>query len=84
LLTLISALKLATPLTYLNIFFFYFSDSSITFVDHRIVKPDNFHLPSEIKIYTSFVGHIQNYEYSYRKFSSGDYKLLYNTLSTCD
>jgi hypothetical protein len=37
-----------------------------------------------MNIYLPFATCIQNYVYSYRKFSSGDNALLYNILSTCN
>jgi peptidoglycan biosynthesis protein MviN/MurJ (putative lipid II flippase) len=37
-----------------------------------------------INIYLLFATKIENYVYSYRKFSSGDYTLLYNILSAYD
>jgi hypothetical protein len=60
------------------------SDLCITPVDRGLIKPDNYHPPLITNIYLSFTACIQNYVYSYRKFSSGDYALLYNILSTFD
>jgi hypothetical protein len=48
------------------------------------VQPDNYLPPLITHIYPPFTACIQNYLYSHRKFSSGDYKLLYNILSTYD
>jgi hypothetical protein len=46
------------------------------------MKPDNYHLHLIKNIHQPFATCMHNYVYSYRKFSSGDYKLLYNILST--
>jgi hypothetical protein len=58
------------------------SDSGITPVDPGLINPYNYHPPLIINIYLPFATCIQNYVYGYRKFSAGDYALLYNILST--
>ncbi|PNF20040.1 hypothetical protein B7P43_G05817 [Cryptotermes secundus] len=68
----------------LDLIFSNLSDISITPVDSGLIKPDNYHPPLIINICLSLATCIQNYKYSYRKFSSGDYALLYNNLSTYD
>jgi hypothetical protein len=60
------------------------SDISITPVDPGLIKSDNYHPPMIINFCLSPATSTQNYIHSYRKFSSGDYALLYNILSTCD
>jgi hypothetical protein len=68
----------------LDLFFYKLSDLRIALVDPGLIKPDNYHLPLIINIYLPFTTFIQNYVHSYRKFSSGDYALFYNMLSTID
>jgi hypothetical protein len=68
----------------LDLIFSNLSDLRITPVNPGLIKPDNYHPPLIINIYLPFTTSIQNYVYSYRKFSSGDYALLYNILSTFD
>jgi hypothetical protein len=60
------------------------SDLRITPVDPELINPDSYHPPMIINIYLPFTTCILNYVYSYRKFLSGDYALLYNILSTFD
>jgi hypothetical protein len=64
--------------TLLGSIFANFSGLYITSVDSGVVKPGNYHPTLVIDIYFSFFSYIQNYKYSYRKFASGDYTLLYN------
>jgi hypothetical protein len=59
-------------------------DLCITRVDPGLVKPDNCHPSLIINIHKPLATFIQNYVYSYRKFSSGDYTLPHNILSTSD
>jgi hypothetical protein len=68
----------------LDLIFSSLSDLCITLVDPGLVKPDNYQPPFIIDIYLPLATCIQNYVYSYRKFASGDYTLLYNILSTYD
>jgi hypothetical protein len=60
----------------LDLIFSNLSDLRITPVDPGLIKPDNYHPPLIINIYLPFSTCIQNYIYSYRKFSSGYYALL--------
>jgi hypothetical protein len=60
------------------------SDLSVAPVDPGLIKPDNYHPHLITNICLPIATCVQNYVYSYRKFSSGDYALLYNTLSTYD
>jgi hypothetical protein len=66
----------------LDLIFSNLSDLSITPFDPGLIKPHNYHHPLIINIYLPFTTCIQNYVYSYRKFSPGDYSMLYNILST--
>jgi hypothetical protein len=68
----------------LDLIFSNLSELDITPVYPGCKKPDNYHPPLIIDIYLPFATCIQNYVYSYRKFLSGDYALLYTTLSTFD
>jgi hypothetical protein len=65
----------------LDLIFSNLSDLRITLVDPGLMKPVNYHHPLIFNIYLPFVTCTQNYVYSYRKFSSVDYALLYNTPS---
>jgi hypothetical protein len=60
------------------------SDLCISRVHPGLAKPDNYHPPLIIDIYLPIPTSIHNHVYSYRKFASGDYTLLYNILSTYD
>jgi hypothetical protein len=66
----------------LDLIFSNLSNLCITPVDPGLIMPDNYHPSLITNIYLPFATCIQNYVYSYRKFSSGDYALLYNILST--
>jgi hypothetical protein len=68
----------------LELIFFYLHYLGITLVDSVLIKPDNYHPLLLININLLFATFIQNYLYSYRKFSYGDYTLLYNILSIFD
>jgi hypothetical protein len=59
-------------------------DYDITFPDSGIIKPDTYHPLVVIGVTLPLVNHTQNCEYSYRKYGSGDYTLLYNILSNYD
>jgi hypothetical protein len=65
----------------LDLIFSNLSDLRITPVDPGRIKPDNYHPPLITNIYLPFTTCIQNYVYSYRKFSSEDYALFYNILT---
>jgi hypothetical protein len=60
------------------------SDLRITPVNPGLIKPDNYYPPLIINMYLPFTICIQHYVYSYRKFSSEDYALLYSNLSIFD
>jgi hypothetical protein len=60
------------------------SDLDITPIYPGLIKPDNYHPPLTINIQLPFATYVQNYVYCYRKYSSGDYALLYNLLSNFD
>jgi hypothetical protein len=60
------------------------SELHINFIDSGIIKPDAYHPPFVIDASLPFDASTRNYEYSYHKFASGDYTLLYNILSTYD
>jgi hypothetical protein len=74
----------ATSTILLDIFFSYLSDLCVTPVDLWLATPDNNHHLLIISMYLPFSISIQNYVYWYRKFSSGDYALFQNILSTYD
>jgi hypothetical protein len=59
-----------------------FNDIRITSADSGIVKTEAYHPPLIIDILLPTATTARNWEYSYFKFSSGDYTLLYNILST--
>jgi hypothetical protein len=69
---------------FLDLIFSNFSDIGITFLDSGIIKTGTYHNPLVIDIILPLVSPTQNCEYSYRKFSSGGYILLYNILSNYD
>jgi hypothetical protein len=68
----------------LDLIFSNLNDLDITLVDPGLIKPDNYHPPMIINICLPFGTCIQNVVYSFCKFSSGDYALLYDTLSNFD
>jgi hypothetical protein len=68
----------------LDLIFSNLSDLCITPVNPGLIKPEYFHPPLYIKIPLPFVICAQNYIYSYRNYTSGDYTLLYNIVSTYD
>jgi hypothetical protein len=68
----------------LDLIFSNLSDLCITPVAPGLLKPDNYHPLLIINFHLPFASFTQNYVYSYRKFSSGDYALLYNILSNFD
>jgi hypothetical protein len=59
-------------------------DYIIIFIIIIIVKTDAYHPPLIIDILLPAASTARNCEYSYFKFASGDYTLLYNILSTHD
>jgi hypothetical protein len=61
-----------------------FTNLDITPVDPGLIKPDNYNLPIIINVSLPFSNCSQSIICSYRKFSSGDYALLYHILSTAD
>jgi hypothetical protein len=68
----------------LDLAFTNFCEIRINFIDAGIIKPDAYHPPFVIGVFLPFDANTSNCEYSYRKFASGDYTLLYNILSTYD
>jgi hypothetical protein len=82
--TLVSALKAVGSSDLLDLIVSYFMVLRIIFVHSGIVKPDNYPPPLVSDIHLPFVSCIQNYEYPYLKFASGDYTKLYNILSVYD
>jgi hypothetical protein len=50
-----------------------FSDINNTFLGCGIIKPDTHHPPLDTDIILPLVSPLQNFEYSCRKFTSGDY-----------
>jgi hypothetical protein len=68
----------------LDLAFTNFCELNINFIDSGIIKPDTYHPPFVIDVFLPFDASTRNCEYSYRKFASGDYPLLYNILSTYD
>jgi hypothetical protein len=66
----------------LDLIFSSLSDLGIIPVDPGLIKSVNYHPSLITNIYLPLTTCIQNYVYSYRKFSFGDYALLYNILST--
>jgi hypothetical protein len=60
------------------------SDLVITNVDPGLIKPDYYHPPLLINVNLPSATCTQNYIHFYRKFSSGNYALLYNILSSFD
>jgi hypothetical protein len=68
----------------LDLAFTNFSELNINFIDSGIIKPDAYHPPFVIDVFFPFEASTRNFEYSYRKFASGDYTLLYNILSIYD
>jgi hypothetical protein len=63
----------------LDLAFTNFSELHINFI-----KPNAYHPPFVMDVFLPFDASTHNCEYSYRKFASGDYTLLYNILSTYD
>jgi hypothetical protein len=84
LLNLNQCTKTAASSNLLDLIFSNLSDLSVDPVDPGLIKPDNYHPPLIINICLFIATCVQNYAYSYRKLSSGDYALLYTTLSTHD
>jgi hypothetical protein len=68
----------------LDLVFTNFSAYDITFPDSGIIKPDTYHPLMVIGITLPLVNPTQNCEYSYRKYASGDYTLLYTILTNYD
>jgi hypothetical protein len=68
----------------IDLIFTNLSDLDITPVDPGLIKPDNYHPPLIINVSLPFSNFSQSVICSYRKLSSGDYALLYHTLSTAD
>jgi hypothetical protein len=68
----------------LDLIFSNLSDLDITPVDPGIIKPDNYHPLLVINVSLPLSNCSQSVVSSYRKFSSGNYALLYHILSTTD
>jgi hypothetical protein len=68
----------------LDLAFANFSELHINLIDSGIIKPDAYLRPFVVDIFLPFDTSTHNCEYSYRKFASGDYTLLYNILSIYD
>jgi hypothetical protein len=61
-----------------------FVDLSVDHAEYGLVQPDHFHSPFIID-FTMPVGHYKhNCNISYKRFSAGDYAVLYNALSNYD
>jgi hypothetical protein len=84
LLNLNQCIETAGSSNLLDLIFSNLSGFSADPVDPGLIKPDNYHPRLIINICLPIATSVQNYAYSYRKFSSGDYALLYTTLSTSD
>jgi hypothetical protein len=56
----------------------------MNFIDSGIIKPDAYHPPFVIDFFLPFDASTHNFVYSYCKFASWDYILLYNILLTYD
>jgi hypothetical protein len=67
-----------------DLIFLNLSDLCTTFAYAGLVNPYNYHPSLIISIHLPFVTCIQNYVYTKRKFSTGDYALFYNILSHYD
>jgi hypothetical protein len=68
----------------LELVFTNFSDIGISFPDSGIIKHDTYHPPMVIGITLPLVSPTEICEFSYRKYISGDYILLYNILYNYD
>jgi hypothetical protein len=68
----------------LDLAFTNFNELRMNFIDSGIIKPDDYHPPFVIDVFLPFNASTCRCEYSYRKFASGDYTLLYNILSAYD
>ncbi|PNF28673.1 hypothetical protein B7P43_G08234 [Cryptotermes secundus] len=49
-----------------------------------LVKPDPYHSPLIIDVHLPHTTYNPDYKFSHQKFATGNYTLLYNTLSACD
>jgi hypothetical protein len=68
----------------LDLIFTNLRDLDITPAVPGLIKPDNYHPPLIIKVSLPVANSKQSAVRSFRKFSSGDYGLLYHILSTTD
>jgi hypothetical protein len=68
----------------LDLIFNNLSDLDISPVDPGLIKPDIYHPPFIINVSLLLSNCSQSVVCSYRKFSSGNYALLYHILSTAD
>jgi hypothetical protein len=64
----------------LDLAFTNFGDIDISFPDSGIIKPDTYHPPMVIGINLPLVSPTEICDFSYHKYTSGDYTLLYNIL----
>jgi hypothetical protein len=68
----------------LDLVFANFTDLKSVPAESVLVKPDICHPPSSIDVYLPYVNNNFNCEFSYQNFTTGNYTLLYDILSTCD
>jgi hypothetical protein len=68
----------------LDLVFSNFADLSFDHPEYGLVQPDHFHSPFVIGCTTPVVRSKQNCNISHKRFSAGDFAVLYNALSNYD
>jgi len=68
----------------LDLVFSNFTDVSVNYDIHVLVSPDTYHPPFVTEVQIPIRKSNQLCNISFRKYSSGGYLLLYNTLTTYD
>ena len=68
----------------LDLVFYNFTNVSVNYDIHVLVSPDTYHLPFVTEVQLPIRKSNQLSNISFRKYSSGGYLLLYNTLTTYD